>query len=168
MEGSIRVPFIARWPGKFPAGRVSNEVVHAVDVFTTLAGAAGAEVPVDRPIDGLDLTPFLLGRQDRSGRDGFPIYRAEDLYAVKWRNWKVHYWKERMDSVPERLDIPRTFNLYVSPQERADEGLNTTMQNRWVLAAVQRHLAPFRESLRKFPPIPMGTPDPYVPPEPTK
>jgi arylsulfatase len=169
MEGSIRVPFVVRWPGKVPAERVSNEIVHAVDVFTTLATLCGAAVPADRPIDGVDLTPFLLGRRNGSGREGFPIYRAEDLYAVKWRNWKVHYyWKERMDSAPERLDIPRTFNLYVSPQERADEGLNTTMQNRWVLAAVQKHLAPFRESLRKYPPIPTGAPDSYVPPRSAK
>ncbi len=144
MEGSIRVPCIIRWPGKIPAGRVSNEIVHEVDLFTTLAAMAGAAVPTDRPIDGLDLTPFLLGRQDRSGREGFPIYRAEELYAVKWQNWKLHYfWKERMDSPIEKLDIPRLYNLYVSPQERADEGLNTTMQNRWVLPAIQKHLAPF-------------------------
>ena len=41
MEGSLRVPFIIRWPGKVPAGRVSNEIVHIVDIFTTLAASAG-------------------------------------------------------------------------------------------------------------------------------
>jgi arylsulfatase A-like enzyme len=50
MEGSLRVPFIIRWPGRIPAGRVSNEIVHEVDTFTTLAAIAGASIPRDRPI----------------------------------------------------------------------------------------------------------------------
>ena len=49
MEGSLRTPFIIRWPGKVPAGRVNNEIVHIVDLYTTLAGVGGAEVPKDRP-----------------------------------------------------------------------------------------------------------------------
>jgi arylsulfatase len=54
MEGSLRTPFIIRWPGSVPAGRVSNEIVHEVDTFTTLAKMAGAAVPQDRAIDGVD------------------------------------------------------------------------------------------------------------------
>ena len=83
---------------------MSNEVVHAVDVCSTLAGLGGATVPADRPIDGVDPTPFLLDRRDSSGSEGFLIYRAEELYAVNWRNRKFHYyWKERIDSAPEKL-----------------------------------------------------------------
>jgi arylsulfatase A-like enzyme len=52
MEGSLRVPFIIRWPGQITPGRVSNEIVHEVDTFTTFAAIAGASVPKDRPIDG--------------------------------------------------------------------------------------------------------------------
>src|SRR5471030_1067333 len=52
MESSLRTPFIIRWPGKVPAGRVSNEIVHIVDMFPTLARVGGAEVPNDRAIDG--------------------------------------------------------------------------------------------------------------------
>jgi len=47
MEGSLRVPFILRWPGKVAAGRVSNEIVHQVDTFPTLARLVGADVPRD-------------------------------------------------------------------------------------------------------------------------
>ena len=43
MEASLRAPFIIRWPGKVPAGRVSNEIVHIVDMFTTLARVGGAD-----------------------------------------------------------------------------------------------------------------------------
>src|SRR5207253_9646580 len=71
MEGSLRVPFIIRWPGRIPAGRMSNEIVHEVDTFTTFAKIAGAQVPQDRPIDGTDQTDFLLGKSERSNREGF-------------------------------------------------------------------------------------------------
>ena len=72
MEASLRAPFIIRWPGKVPAGRVSNEIVHIVDIFTTFARVAGAEVPKDRPIDGVDQLDFFLGKQENSNREGFP------------------------------------------------------------------------------------------------
>src|ERR1022692_1272375 len=59
MEASLRAPFIIRWPGKVPAGRVNNEIVHIVDCYTTLARVGGAEVPKDRPIDGVDQLDFF-------------------------------------------------------------------------------------------------------------
>ena len=62
MEGSLRAPFIIRWPGMVSAGRVNNEIVHIVDIFTTLAHVGGAEVPKDRPIDGVDQLDFFLGK----------------------------------------------------------------------------------------------------------
>ncbi|MGO9751082.1 MAG: hypothetical protein ACLP22_06130 [Solirubrobacteraceae bacterium] len=52
-----------------PAGKVSNELVHLVDTFTTLLLAAGAHVPDDRQIDGMDMREFLLGAAEQSGRD---------------------------------------------------------------------------------------------------
>jgi len=67
LEGSNRAPCIIRWPGKVPAGKVSNELVHLVDTFTTLLLAAGAEVPGDRMIDGMGMRGFLLGDAAESG-----------------------------------------------------------------------------------------------------
>ena len=61
MEGSLRVPFIVRWPGRIAPGGTSNEMCHAVDLFTTMASMGGAPLPDDRPIDGVDLVPFLSG-----------------------------------------------------------------------------------------------------------
>jgi arylsulfatase len=57
LEGGIRVPFLIRWPENVPAGRVSNEIVHGVDMFATLAKFAGAKVPNDRPMDSVDHSP---------------------------------------------------------------------------------------------------------------
>lgn len=64
LEASLRVPFIVRWPGKIPAGRVSNEIVHEMDLFTTLASLVGGKVPTDRAIDGRR-SERLLSRQRR-------------------------------------------------------------------------------------------------------
>ncbi len=71
MEGSIRVPFVVRWPGKISLdGRATRSSTQWM-CFSTLAGLGGARVPADRPIDGVDLTPFLFGRRDGSGGRGF-------------------------------------------------------------------------------------------------
>lgn len=58
LEGSNRAPCIVRWPGKVPAGKVSNELVYTVDWYTTLLNVAGAAVPADRKTDGMDIRDF--------------------------------------------------------------------------------------------------------------
>ena len=62
-EGSYRSPAMIRWPGKIPAGVVSDEMIAALDWFPTLAALTGhgGKVPTDRPIDGMDASTFLLG-----------------------------------------------------------------------------------------------------------
>ena len=77
MEGGIRTPCLIRWPDRIPAGQVSNEIVHALDFFPTLAAAVGAPeiVPTDRPIDGVNQLPFLEGKQSHSNREAV-IYRT--------------------------------------------------------------------------------------------
>jgi arylsulfatase len=160
MEGSLRVPFIARWPGKFPADRVSNEIVHEVDTFTTLAHLAGAALPQDRIIDGVDQTDFFLGKQEKSNREGFPCYVGDTLYAVKWRNWKMHFvWQEHKFDPAQQLPYPRVFNLIEDPRERHSLASVET----WVDKPVMKIVNDFRDSLNKEPPIPPGTPDPYRP-----
>ena len=161
MEGSLRTPFILRWPGQVPAGRVSNEIVHIVDTFTTLARVGGAGIPQDRPIDGVDQLEFFRGHQDHSNRDGFPAYVANRLSAIKWRNWKAHLiWQENMYDPPQTLALPKLINLFTDPKEERD----VAAKNSWVLDPVMKILDDFEASLKQHPPIPMGTPDPYEPP----
>ena len=163
MEGSLRAPCLIRWPGKVPAGRVSDEIVHEVDFFTTLAKIAGAEIPADRPIDGVDQTEFLLGKSERSARDGFPVFVADRLEAVKWRNWKVAFYDEERDwwTPPQKLGVPKAFNLYQDPKE---EFPVTGVLNSWNARFAMKIVTDFEASLKQFPPIAPGTPDPYTPP----
>lgn len=162
MEGGIRVPFLMRWPGHVPANSVNNEIVHLVDVFPTLARLTGAEVPADRPIDGVDMSAFFTGKTAKSGREGFPIYVADDLRAVKWREWKAHFaWAETKYSPVERYStVPKIVDLSRDPREQrqAVEPYNSFVQF-WalpILGAVQM-------SMKKFPNIPVGMPNDYVP-----
>jgi arylsulfatase A-like enzyme len=72
MEGSLRVPFIIRRPRKVPENQTSNEIVHVTDIFTTLIKISGGSVPSDRPIDGVDQTPFFQDPLNtKSPREGF-------------------------------------------------------------------------------------------------
>jgi arylsulfatase len=163
MEASLRAPFIIRWPGRVPAGRISNDIVHIVDLYPTLARVGGAEVPTDRPIDGVDQLDFFLGKQATSNREGFPAYVADRLSAVKWRNWKMHLFKqENMWDPPQKLPLPRIINLLTDLKEERD----VLIYNSWVTYPMMTILREFEASLEANPPIKVGTPDPYVPPAP--
>jgi arylsulfatase len=157
MEGSLRVPFIARWPGKIAAGQVSNEIVHVTDLFTTLAALGGARIPDDRPIDGIDQRDFLLGRAPRSTREGFLFYIKNDLRAVKWRDWKLHFfWEPEVNEGKGKLESPYLFNLTRDPKEESD----VLAFNTWVLQPVLRMVQAFNASCKDFPNTAPGTPDP--------
>jgi len=162
MEASLRAPFIIRWPGKIPAGRVSNEIVHISDLFTTLARAGGSEIPKDRPIDGVDQMNFFLGKQEKSNREGFVAYVADRLHAVKWRNWKMHLiWQEKMHDPPQVLPLPKIINLLADLKEERD----VLTYHSWVPNPMMKIKNEFEASLRDHPPIKAGTADPYTPPK---
>jgi arylsulfatase A-like enzyme len=159
LEGGIRVPFLIRWPGKIAAERVSNEIVHGVDMFATLAKIAGAKVPADRPMDSLDQSEFLIGKSEKSAREGFPIFCAERLQAVKWRNWKLHFMRQdTMFDPPVKNPVPTIYNLYTDPREEKPTA------DTWVVGPILKIVGAFEQSVKKHPLIPMGTPDPYTPP----
>jgi arylsulfatase len=160
-EGGLRVPFAIRWPGKIPAGTSSNEIVHEMDLFPTFAKLAGGKVPQDRIIDGVDVSDFFLGKQEKSGREGFIVYMGNDIFGVKWRDWKVTF-KEQDSVFSETLSYgtPRVYNLLSDPQERE----NVLFPHTWVPKAALGQLAEHVVSLGTNPPIKPGTKDPYEPP----
>ena len=159
-EGALRVPFAMRWPGKIAAGTSSDEIVHAMDLYPTLAALAGAKVPEDRVIDGIDMSDFLLGKQTLSGREGFIVYMGKDIFGVKWRNWKLHFKEqEAWNSTMVTYTMPRVYNLYTDPQERD----NVLFPNTWVPKAALGQLTDHMISLQQYPPIKTGQADPYKP-----
>ncbi len=87
-EGGIHAPFLMRWPQKIAAGTRYAPPVGHVDIFSTAAGAAGAAIPTDRKIDGVDLTPFVTGKAQ--GRPHEALYwRSGQYKAVRAGDWKL-------------------------------------------------------------------------------
>jgi arylsulfatase A-like enzyme len=111
-EGGIHVPFFMRWPGKLPAGKTyANPVAH-VDIFATVAAVAGAALPTDRKIDGVNLIPFATG--ENAGRPHQTLFWRSGPYATLLDgDWKLQV----MDKPYSRLWL---YDLKSDPYEKTN------------------------------------------------
>jgi arylsulfatase A-like enzyme len=163
MEGGIRTPCVIRWPGRIRAGQVSNDVVHEVDLFPTIAAAVGAPeiVPHDRLIDGVNQLPFLEGTQAHSSRESVIFLAREGhVMAVKWRDWKFWYLFRTEMPDPDPGNLVRLFDLRVDPREEID----VKDFYPWVISIMDGIVADYEASLKVHPRVPGSIDDPYVPP----
>ena len=159
-EGALRVPFVIKWPKNIQGEASSDEIVHAMDLFPTIAAITKSKVPQDRVIDGIDMSDFFLGKSEKSGRDGFIVYMGNDIFGVKWRNWKLHFEEqEAWNTIKHTYTMPRVYNLYDDPQERN----NVLFPHTWVPKAALKQLEEHIISLKQNPPVPTGQIDPYKP-----
>ena len=109
-EGGMRVPTIAWWPGKIPAGTSSDAIIGMIDVLPTLVTLAGGNLPTDRKFDGANIAPLLLGTSDaKPVRDVFYFYRGLKLEAVRSGSWKLHLEKGELYNL--EADIGETNNV---------------------------------------------------------
>jgi arylsulfatase A-like enzyme len=91
-EGAMRMPMIARWPGRVPAGKECRELCSMLDILPTFAALSGAALP-QQTIDGHDITPLLLGTPEAkspSDGKGFFYYHIDQLQAVRSGPWKLY------------------------------------------------------------------------------
>lgn len=164
-EGAIRTAGIVRWPARIKPGRVTNEIVSIADFYRTFAVAADAadRIPNDRVIDSLDLTDFLLG--EKSPREHVMVFYRDDLMAIKWRNYKMHFSIREPASGPvvvpgqgvvhgvrTELNYPWLFNVDNDPKELWDVGSSNGWANR-AFAAIQRE---YLASVARFPNVKPG------------
>lgn len=111
-EGGMRVPCVVRWPAEIEPGQTCREVAATIDLLPTFAGLVGAELPHDRPIDGLDIRGLLQDPDSESPHDdaGYFYYKNNRVEAVRMGKWKL-----RMVRQPElydlRADISESKNL---------------------------------------------------------
>jgi len=162
MEGSLRTPCMVRYPGRVKPGRLSNEIVHITDMFTTLLNWAGARVPDDRTIDGVDQRQFLEGATDKSAREGFLFWMGETLYGAKWGDFKLSFYEQRFLTDPAlKLATPKVTNLIVDPKERRPLAL--PYLHSWTGVHFGRLLADFTASTQKEALIPAGAAVDFVP-----
>jgi arylsulfatase A-like enzyme len=85
-EGGLRVPFIACWPGRLPAGKVTDEFLTSLELVPTLLAACGAAAPAGVVMDGFDMLPVLRGETKSSRKEMFWQRRADK--AARFENWK--------------------------------------------------------------------------------
>jgi arylsulfatase A len=90
-EGGVRVPFIARWPGRIPQGMTGTTPAMTIDLLPTFAGLAGAAVPAARIVDGRDIWPQLAGVKNATDpHDALYFYWGTELHAIRSGRWKLH------------------------------------------------------------------------------
>ena len=109
LEGGVRVPAFAWWPGMIEAGQVQGDMIHITDLFTTFASLGGAmsNIPGDRVIDGIDQTALLLNGETHGRRDYQFTYAGPRLGAIIKGNYKRHMISP--DPVGEASGIPAAF-----------------------------------------------------------
>ena len=160
MEGGTRTPCVVRWPARIPRGQKSNAIVSEMDVFPTIAAAVGAPqiVPTDRPVDGINLLPFLEGKQKDSGRESVLYFTGTQVRAAKWKDWKFHYAYQPEPRVTEP-PLMRLFNLRADPREESD----VKDVHPWAIGTFDQLVATFTASTEQFPNVPPAAKDPYAP-----
>jgi arylsulfatase len=178
-EGAFRVPCLLRWPGRIPAGSISNDIVSHHDWLPTLLAAAGAPDVVERlrqggyeaagksfkvHIDGYNLLPHLTGQEPRHPRLGF-IYFSDDgdLTAIRYDNWKAVFMEQRVVGTLRiwaepfvALRVPKLYNLRTDPFERADVTSNSYydwfIDHVYLVLAASTLVSDFLATFHDFPP----------------
>jgi arylsulfatase len=151
-EGGIREPFIARWTGKIPAGRVSNGLASMMDIFPTIAKLCGGAAPA-KPLDGIDIWPLLHGDTQSIERDPLLYFDNWDLQCARWMNWKLHIARHNTAAYAPppasgrhsfTLARPELYNLANDP----DESYDVAEENLQIVAQMNDKIAGM---LKSFP-----------------
>ena len=163
MEGGIRTPCVIRWPNQIPAKQVSNEMMHEVDLFATIAAAVGSKdiVPKDRAFDGIDQLPFLKGKQTNSNRESVIFMESQgNVMAVKWHDWKLWYHFKTEIPEPDPDNLVRLFDLRADPREEID----VKDYYPWAIGIMDKIVKDYESSLQTYPLVASNAADPYSTP----
>lgn len=116
LEGGVRVPAMAWWPGMIEPGQDPIDILHVTDLFTTAARIAGAmdNIPRDRVIDGIDQTALLLLGEGHGRRNYMFHYSGAHLGAVRWEDFKIHI----LGGAHGGLPAMESYNVMRDPGEK--------------------------------------------------
>jgi arylsulfatase A-like enzyme len=143
-DGGMRVPGIAWWPGRVPAGAVTRELACTMDLFATALNLSGAKVLTDRVIDGVDMMSVLT-KKGASRREAFFYYRGTQLFAVRKERFKAHfitcaaYGKDDT----QKHEPPLLYDLNADPSEQ----YNIAAQHPDVLADIAKEVERHRSTI---------------------
>lgn len=164
LEGGVRVPAFAWWPGVIEAGQVSGDMVTVYDLFTTFARLGGAmdQIPTDRVIDGVDQTALLLNGNGHSRRDYVHIYQGDRLSATVKQQFKRVWVDER----PGIVSNEAFTDIYKDPREEHHK----MPPFLWAWAPFDRMKVRHERLIEKYPNRPVTYGKPYegienLPPE---
>ncbi|MDB2594351.1 sulfatase-like hydrolase/transferase [Porticoccaceae bacterium] len=115
-EGGTHVPFMAKWPARIDAGSSMEVPIHHNDIFTTIAAAAGVQVPQDRKIDGVDLLPYIRKETSDAPHETL-FWREGHQQTVLHQGWKLI--RAEQSHLPQPAPMAKwLFNLAVDPTEQ--------------------------------------------------
>ena len=118
-DGGQRVPCIIRWPGKINEGQQTDALSTTMDFLPSITKLIGGNLPLKK-IDGIEMSDLFFSNENSSKRDSFLYYNEDELEAIRYKNWKLHFKKE--DKLINELydldnDISEKVNLYSSHKE---------------------------------------------------
>lgn len=102
-EGGIRVPFLMQWKGRIPAGKVDARPVISLDVHPTAVAAAGGSIPPEAKLDGVNLLPFVAGRDAARPHESL-YWRFGAQWAIRQGDWKL---VQSAGEKPELFDLSK-------------------------------------------------------------
>ncbi len=121
LEGGIRVPFMAQWKGRIPAGKVYDLPVISLDIHPTAVAAAGGKIPPGAKLDGVDLLPYLTGKNPAPPHAKL-YWRFGQQWAIRSGDWKLlHMSEEQPELYDLAHDIGEKTNLASAKPEKAKE-----------------------------------------------
>jgi len=158
-EGGMRTPAMVRWPGKIPTGVFTDEIIADLDLYPTLAHLVGEEarIPTDRPIDGINQANFVLGNQETSDREYVVTYVGDDVFSVKWRSLKVHFFTAEGTFAPiVKPTFPQVYDVKNDPGETMELWSSEGYSHLWVMKPVLEILGGLEASMSEYPNIRPG------------
>ncbi|MUP45635.1 arylsulfatase [Gramella sp. BOM4] len=166
-EGGVRVPCMVRWPGKIPAGQQLNGIQSHMDLFTTLAAAAGVPDAAEKIrrdqnqyIDGVNNLDYWMGKSDKSERNHIFYYYESKLTAVRMGPWKFHFsTKEDYYANVIPRTVPLVFNIRMDPYESYDstDAYGHLMQKvSWLIQPMGELMQKHLQTLAEYPPVQGG------------
>ncbi len=177
-EGAYRVPAMVRFPGRIPAGSVSNEIISHLDWLPTILAMAGEPEIKEKllkghkaigrdykvHLDGHNFLPYLTGKEEKGPRESF-IYCNDDqqITSLRFDNWKLVFMEQRARGTLQiwsepfvSLRLPKMFNLRTDPYERADVTSNTyydwVLDHAFLLVPAQDYVGRFLMTFKDYPP----------------
>ena len=158
-EGGVRVPMLVRWPAQIPAGSVSNGIQSHLDLFTTLAAAAGVDNVAQKlleshkvHIDGVNNLAHWT-KAAPSARDTVIMYNEKEMTALRFGPWKTHF-KTRNGFFDPFVESALFFNLRMDPYEQRDGHRSNlvAMKKAFLGMRIRDILEEHSKSLAEFPP----------------